>query len=142
MRIRITIITSFINNTLVPQTVIYTVTPTASVGSCGSILPQIITVVVNPAPVTTSASAVTICSGSSVNLPLTSGVPSTYTWIATDNINTTGESTSAQTTNTLSNTITNTTAATTTVTGLSQGVYQIVVVGSYTRNLPTRFMKL
>ncbi len=94
------------NNSLVPQTVTYTVTPTATTGSCGG-TPQTVTVTVNPAPIMTSASSATICSGGTVNIPLTSNVQSNYTWLAADNTNTTGESTTLQSPSTLSNTIVN-----------------------------------
>lgn len=57
-------------------------------------------------PVMTSASSASVCSGGTVNIPLTSNVAATYTWIAADNINVTGESTSLQTTSTLNNTLT------------------------------------
>jgi len=97
------------NNSLVPQTVTYTVTPTASVGSCAG-TSQTITVTVNPTPVMTSTSAVTICSGATVNIPLTSNVQSDYTWMAAANANTTGESTTLQSPSTLSNSIVNNTA--------------------------------
>ena len=61
-------------------------------------------------PNVTSANTATVCSGSAVSVPLTSSVTSTYSWLATDNTNVTGESTTAQTTNTLSNTLVNTSA--------------------------------
>jgi hypothetical protein len=99
-----------INNTLVPQTVTYTITPSSSAGSCAG-PSQTLTVTVNPTPVMTSASNATICSGSTVNMNLTSNVQSGYTWIATDNLNTTGESTSYQSTATLNNTVVNNTVA-------------------------------
>ena len=44
----------------------------------------------------TSASAATMCSGNSINIPLGSTQPSSYTYIATDNTNTTGESLTLQ----------------------------------------------
>ena len=103
---------NFINNTIVntstaTQTVIYTVTPTSALGCVGP--DQIITITVNPRPNVTSISADTICSGSTVNIALTSDTPpATFTWVAADNSNTTGESTTVQTTSTISNTITNT----------------------------------
>ncbi|MBL0356921.1 MAG: hypothetical protein IPP72_08520 [Chitinophagaceae bacterium] len=59
----------------------------------------------NTYPVMTSASTASICSGGTVSIPLTSDIASAYTWIATDNTNVTGESTSLQTTSTLSNTL-------------------------------------
>jgi hypothetical protein len=114
--------TSTLNNTLVNtstsvQTVTYTITPTSTTGSCVG-TPQTVTVTINPAPVMSSSNTKTICSGETVNVLFTSPVPSTYTWIATDNSNTTGESTTNQTGNTLNNTLINdtTTAQITTYT--------------------------
>ncbi len=104
-----------LNNTLintlpVPKAVTYTVTPASLLGNCSG-TPQTIAVLVNPKPVMSSAAAASICSGETVNIALTSDVYSSYTWIAADNLNTTGESTLLQTTNTLNNTITNPTAS-------------------------------
>lgn len=56
-------------------------------------------------PVMTSASTVSMCTGNAVNLTLTSDVPSTYTWIATDNTSVTGESTTLQSSGTINNTL-------------------------------------
>ncbi len=108
--------TSILNNTIVNnstsvQTVIYTVTPTSTLGSCVG-APQTVTVTVNPQPSMTSAATATICSGATVSIPLTSNMGgATYTWIATDNVNTTGESLTSQSTATLSNTIVNNSTA-------------------------------
>lgn len=67
-------------------------------------------------PNMTSTNTLTICSGEVASLTLTSDIPgSTYTWIATNNANVTGESTTTQTTSTLSNTLTNTSGAIQTV---------------------------
>ncbi len=66
-----------------------------------------ITVTVNPLPVMTSASTATICSGSALNIPLTSSIAASYTWIAANNPNTTGESITTETTGTINNTIFN-----------------------------------
>ncbi len=65
------------------------------------------TITINPFPVMTSASTATICTGSPVSINLSSSSAATYTWIASDNINTTGESLTTQNTATLSNTIVN-----------------------------------
>lgn len=64
----------------------------------------------------TSVSSKTICSGSSVNIPLRSTAGSKFTWIAAANANVTGESTTVQTSTTINNTLTNTTSAVQTVT--------------------------
>ncbi len=104
-----TLSNTIINTTTSVQTIIYTVTPTSTLGSCIG-TPQIVTVTVSPAPTMTSANTATICSGATASIPLTSNITgTTYTWIATDNVNTTGESLTTQTTATLSNTITNNT---------------------------------
>lgn len=68
-----------------------------------------VTVVVNPTPEMTSPAAATICSGSTVSIPLTNNMGSgtNYSWVATDNPNTSGESTSPQGATTLSNTLLN-----------------------------------
>ena len=59
----------------------------------------------------TSANTATICSGGTVSVTLTSNVASTYTWIAANNANITGESLTTQSTSTLSNTLTNSSAS-------------------------------
>ena len=58
-------------------------------------------------PTMTSTSTASICSGSAVNIPFTSSMSSTYTWVASDNSNVTGESLTTQNTSTLNNTLTN-----------------------------------
>lgn len=98
------------NNTTSVQTVIYTATPTSVTGNCIG-TPQTITVTINPSPSVNSTDVATICSGSTVNIPITSAVASSYSWIANDNINTTGESITSQSTSTLSNTIINNTSS-------------------------------
>ncbi|MDQ3048587.1 MAG: gliding motility-associated C-terminal domain-containing protein [Bacteroidota bacterium] len=107
--------TSTLSNTLsstsgATETVTYTVTPTGTTGGCAGPA-QTVTVTVSPVPAMTSASTATICSGATVNIPLASSSPATYTWIATNNPNTTGESTTLQSTSTLNNTINNTTGS-------------------------------
>jgi gliding motility-associated-like protein len=94
------------NNSASIQTVTYTVTATSSAGSCLGI-PQTLSVTVNPAITMTSATTTTICSGGTVSIPLTGNISSTFAWVAADNLNTTGESTTSQTGSPLSNTITN-----------------------------------
>ncbi|MCE9539334.1 MAG: VCBS repeat-containing protein, partial [Bacteroidetes bacterium] len=103
------------NNTTSAQTVTYTVTPTSSTG-CGVGIPQTLVITVNPAPIMTNASIASVCSGGNLSIPLTCNIPATYTWLATDNINSIGESTTIQTTSTLTNTITNNTNTIQTVT--------------------------
>ena len=58
-------------------TVQYLITPTSAAGSCGTFS---VTVTVNPKPIVTNAHTATICSGTSTDIPLTSSVPSNFTW--------------------------------------------------------------
>ena len=96
-----------VNTSTSVQTVTYTVTPTSTTGSCPGVA-QTVTITVNPIPTMSSANAKTICSGDNINLALTSAVPSNYSWIATDNPNITGESTSAQSGSTINDILVNT----------------------------------
>jgi len=98
------------NSTTTAQIVVYTVTPTSSASSCLGAT-QAISVTVNPTPVMTNTNTAVACSASSFSIALTSNVASTYTWIAVNNANTTGESITTQTATTLSNVITNTTTS-------------------------------
>jgi len=95
-------------------TLTYTVTGTNTTTGCSNTATRLITV--NTAPVMTSATSANICSGTAVNIPLTSDLASTYSWIAANNAQVTGESTTAQTTTTINNTLTNASATTQTVT--------------------------
>jgi len=105
--------TATLNNTLInptsnPEIVSYTVTPTSVTGSCVG-TPQVVNVTVNPAPTVTSPNTATICTGTAVNIPLTSDVLSGFSWIGSDNPNVTGESLVAQPTSTLNDLLINTT---------------------------------
>lgn len=92
------------NNTTSSEVVIYAVTPTSTIGSCLG-LAQTLSITVNPTPTVTSSDNSTICSGVALNLNLTSNVPSSFTWTASDNANTTGESTSTQNTSSINDNI-------------------------------------
>lgn len=70
-----------------------------------------ITYTVGIGPTMTSASVASMCSGNSINIPLTADVAATFTWIAADNGNTTGESTALQTTSTINDFITDNAAS-------------------------------
>jgi hypothetical protein len=99
-----------INNTLTSssssvQTVTYTVTPTTTPQGCAG-SGQTVTVTVNPSPAMTSANSASICSGATLNIPLTSSVTSSYSWVAADNVSVSGESLTAQTGTTINNTLT------------------------------------
>jgi hypothetical protein len=112
------------NNTTTVQAVSYTVTPT-STGGCGTGSPQVVTVTVNPAPTMTSSSATTICSGDTLDIDLTNNMTSDYTWITTNNPNTTGEDTTLQTTDSINSIISNYTASNQAVT------YTVIPTSSY-----------
>jgi gliding motility-associated-like protein len=93
----------------------YTVTNSISAsGGCPNVSATA-AVTIYPFPTMTSASTATICTGSTVNIPLTGSLGSTYSWIAADNSNTTGESLTTQATSTLNNTIVNGTSSAQTV---------------------------
>jgi len=131
---------AIINNTLTNlsatnQNVTYTVTPTAA-GCTGA--PQTVVVTVVKLPTMISANIASICSGTAVNIPLAANpAASTFTWVAADNPNVTGESLILQNTAILNNTLTNPTSNTeivtytvtpTSVAGLCVGTPQVVNV--------------
>lgn len=118
------------NNTSSVQTVNYTVTPTSTSGSCVG-ANQTVTITVNPKPVMTSSSSATVCSGLSPNLALTSNMSASYSWVASSNLNVTGESTSTQTSSTISDVLTNTSGSPTTV---DYTVYSSATVGGCAGN--------
>jgi gliding motility-associated-like protein len=102
-----------VNTTSSNQTVNYTVTPTLN-GCSG--LPQTVAVLVYPTPSMTSANTLTLCSDNVIGLTLNSTVPgTTYSWVATDNTNVTGESTTPQTSSVIGDLVTNATGTDQTV---------------------------
>lgn len=113
------------NTTTAVQTVNYTVIPTSSSSSCvGN--SQTVTITVNPKPVMTSSSSATVCSGNSPGISLTSNTSASYSWVATSNLNVTGESTTTQTSSTISDVLTNTSGSPSTV---DYTVYSTATVG-------------
>ncbi len=78
------------------------------INTCVSKSSDTISVIVNPIPSMTSPTALTLCSGFEVNIPLKSTIPCTFTWQASNNPNIQGESTIKQTTNTLKDSLKNT----------------------------------
>ena len=62
-------------------------------------------ITVNPNPVMTNPSNLTICSNNIIEIPLTSDISSTYTWQAIDNPIVTGESVILQSSNSLKDTL-------------------------------------
>jgi len=104
---------SFVNNTLtnlttVMQYVTYNVSPVSAPQGCSG-NPTTFTVEVVPDVELTSDPSIEICSGAAVNMILEANVPSTFTWIATDNTNVTGETLFAQTGNIISDLLINNT---------------------------------
>lgn len=97
---------TLVNNTDTIQAVVYTITPSSLQGGCTG-TPKNVTVLVNPLPLVTSISADTLCSGEEITIALSSNIPSTYSWVAIDNPNTTGENITLQTTDTINNSIIN-----------------------------------
>ena len=93
-------------------TTTYTVTGSLS-ATC--LISQTVTVNVVAAPTMTSANTASICTGNAINLNLTSSVPSNYSWLTSNNANTTGESITAQSGSTITNTITSTSTSPTTL---------------------------
>ncbi len=104
-----TIADVLINTSSTTQTVTYSVTPTSAIGNCAGSA-QTITITVNPSPVMTNINGLTICSGSPLNLGLTSNVSANYSWSAAINNNVGGESTVTQSQNTISDILVNTTS--------------------------------
>jgi len=94
---------------------IYTVTVTDTKGCANQATS---TITVNPNPSNSSSLSATICSGTSVGLPLTGSggtAPYTFSWTATNNANTTGESLAPSSGSTLNDVITNNTTVNQTV---------------------------
>lgn len=87
-----------------PGTITYHVTPNA--GGCAGTASDIV-VTLNPSPVITSTDNIFRCSNVPLNFAVSSNIPSSYSWIASDNLNTTGESISFQSGDTLSDMISN-----------------------------------
>ena len=119
---------STLNNTLgssltTATTVVYTVTPTGTAGSCVGTA-QTVTVTVNPLPIMTSGTSTSVCSGTALSFPLTSGAAATYSWLTSTNANVTGETTTATVSSALSNTLVNSLSSATTV------VYTVTPTGT------------
>ncbi len=108
-----TISQTLTNTTNIPQTVVYTVTPTSgAAGTCAG-ASFTVTVTVNPSPIIPNQTD-TICSGATFTVsPVHGGttlIPSgtTYTWTVVDNPNVSGESAQVTAQGTISQTLTNT----------------------------------
>ena len=78
---------------------------------------ETITLTVNSAPTMTSATSATICSGETLNIPLSaSPAGATFSWQASSNPSVTGQSLTAQSSSLINNTLINTTSSPQTVT--------------------------
>lgn len=78
-----------INNTTVPQLVIYTVTPTSTNGACVGAV-QIISVLVTPPPTLISSPTFITCSEQVVNYNFAANTNGTFTWYGVNNPNVSG----------------------------------------------------
>jgi gliding motility-associated-like protein len=104
-------VSPIINNTLVNttttnQNVIYTITPTTTADACVG-QAQAVTVTVNASPMLTSPLNGVICSETPLNFPLTSNIPSTFSWVAAANPNINGASILPILSSTIDNTLIN-----------------------------------
>jgi gliding motility-associated-like protein len=127
------------NTTSAPINVVYTVTPKS--GSCvGSTFTVTVKVTAKPGPILTCATTKTICSGTTIGHALTSSVPATYSWVAVDNPDVTGESISPQTSAILTDVLVNTTSTVQTViytvtpttsTAICLGTAQTIIIKIY-----------
>ena len=100
------------NNTIVPQTVVYTATSNSTNGCASTTFT--VTVTVNPSPQIGSKTPAAICSGLSFNVFPVNGVNgdvvpvnTNYTWIVSTNTNVTGQSNQTSPQNSISQTLTN-----------------------------------
>ena len=103
------------------QIVVYTVTPTSAAGCLGN--PFTISVTVRPEPRGYNDNSPIVCSDASVNYDLVSNITNTglggnnlaigttYSWIAVNNVNVTGESTVAKPGNVINDVVNNVTGA-------------------------------
>jgi hypothetical protein len=91
------------------------------------------TLTINPAPTANNLPVTAICSGQTLNVQLPNTPTFAYTWIATDNPNTSGESLALQTTSLINDQITNNSAVD------QQVVYQITPTNTVTGCLGQTF---
>jgi gliding motility-associated-like protein len=101
-----TINNTLVNTTTTNQNVIYTITPTTTADACVG-QAQAVTVTINATPILTSPINGVICSETPLNLPLTSNIPSTFSWVAAANPNINGASILPILSSTIDNTLIN-----------------------------------
>jgi gliding motility-associated-like protein len=103
-----------VNLSAVNQTITYSVAPVSNINQCRGI-PDVISVIVYPAPNVNTNNSISICSGVRENIPLQSTVNSTYKWIAANNNSISGETTIQQTTTNINDSLINSTVSNQTV---------------------------
>ena len=118
---RLSVSQTLTNNTIVPQTVVYTATSNSTNGCASTTFT--VTVTVNPSPQIGAKTPAAICSGLSFNVLPVNGVNgdvvpvnTTYTWIVSTNANVTGQSNQPSAQNSISQTLTNVSDAVQTLT--------------------------
>jgi gliding motility-associated-like protein len=87
-------------------TAVLTYTTNNPAGPCPAVSDQKI-ITINPTPTVSGLNAITVCSGTALNHLLSGVVSSNYTWIAADNTQTIGETTTLQTTSSITDVIIN-----------------------------------
>ncbi len=88
---------------------VYTLTGISD-ANCSNTATGSSTISLGNTPILTNATTADLCTGNTFNLPLTTDIPATFTWVAIDNPNVTGEILTNQTNSTITNTLTNTTS--------------------------------
>ncbi|WP_103863579.1 PKD-like domain-containing protein, partial [Aquimarina sp. I32.4] len=122
-----TITDTLINTGIVPQDVVYTITPTSDATSCLGVV-YTITVTVNPKPTAIASPIDRICSDVALSHDLMGDVDlsgSIFSWSAVNNPNITGETTATSTVTSITDVLTNTSGSVQTV------VYNITPTSSY-----------
>lgn len=97
------------NNTSSNQSIAYHINLVSQLSGCTK--NQNVIIQVKPTPILSSISNTSICSGDALNIPLSSNVAtSTYSWIAQNNTNVSGESTVLSNSSTITDTLINNTS--------------------------------
>ncbi|MEW7279846.1 PKD-like domain-containing protein [Aquimarina sp. 2201CG1-2-11] len=108
---------TLINTSTTTQTVIYTITPTSADGCIGNSYTYTITI--SPKPLVITSPTDIICSDTALNHNLNNDVNLTgvtFSWVAAENPNVTGETTATSTTTSITDSLTNTSGIVQTVT--------------------------
>lgn len=115
-----------VNNSNIPQLIIYTVIPTSNDGACIGDL-QIISVLVTPPPALISSPTASVCSGQAVNYNFAANTNGTFTWYGVNNPNISGISLLQQQSPIISDVLINTS-------GMPQNVTYFVTITSSANN--------